>query len=609
MSTTAINRSKILIDHVGSIRFTLTEGKEDKKLYAEGKIGQCGVPTANGRVYTLPVMQREINRLQERISNGSVFCAIDHPGDGKSRLADAGAIVRKLWIESDGSIHGRFEIIEECGPGQHLAALIRRGGNPGMSSRGLGSTHVNEQGHEVVGEDFRLATWDFVSDPAVSTAFPQFFTEDKAIVEQITTDALRAKFPHLVRQIEESAHEVAKNTTMDAVRSELEGEVEQAFKLSQEKLKEEIKIQVLPEILKELRDDFAVKLIKALQGMRKDCEESVRSEFASDPKVAGAKLALEQVAKLVFPFNPPADMKQILDAKDATLENINLDLSAKDKALTEAEAIAAKAISDARELGCQLFVEKALSGRADAVQLREMIGDISVIKDVKELKAKVEGVIKTADSASALAENKSKTELANQKKVSEHKLTLAKQRADKIEEEKKYLAATLEAKVNDLASRLETVIAAKDHQLDEQVRLLEAAQKKIGLLEEGLNRASTLAENLSVKKYAEERTIGHPQKKKIFESIRSGKTKSKADVNKLAEDLETAAEEPGGVSERVRRAMSKGRESIRETDRVKRESEALTEGYTPVPGFEGLEGLDVSLEQLRTLSGIDSKSK
>ena len=192
-----------------------------------------------------------------------------------SRIMEAGHIVRKLWIERDGSVHGKFEIVEESDAGRNLAAFLRRGASIGMSSRGLGSTHQNESGQEVVGEDFKLASYDFVSDPAVSTAYPQFFTEDKDLAEKVTVDAIRAKFPHLVRQIEESAHEVAKDTTIEAVRSEMETEVEQALSASRDKLKEEIKLQVLPDILKEVRDDFGNKLVKALQGMRKEVEEAV----------------------------------------------------------------------------------------------------------------------------------------------------------------------------------------------------------------------------------------------------------------------------------------------------------------------------------------------
>lgn len=564
------------------------------------------MPTANGRVYTRAVMEREINRLQERINNGSLLGAVDHPGDGKSRIMEAGHIVRKLWIERDGSVHGKFEIVEESDAGRNLAAFLRRGASIGMSSRGLGSTSQNESGQEVVGEDFKLASYDFVSDPAVSTAYPTFFTEDKDLVDKVTTDALRAKFPKLVRQIEESAHEVAKDTTIEAVRAEMENEVEQALKLSQDKLKEEIKIQVLPDILKEVRDDFGNKLVKALQGMRKEVEESVRSEFASDPKVAGAKLTLEQIAKMVSPFNPPADVKAILDSKDTSLEGLKAELESAKQSEAKAQSIAEQKSALARDLGFRLYVEQALRGRSDANDLRDMIGNVKSYAKVEDLQAKVNGIITTADKQQKLAEAKAKSSIEAEKRISETKLSLAKQRGDKLESDKNKLSEALNAKVNSLTARLEKALSEKDDHIAAQANALHEAEGRIAELSRGLNRATNIAEELRTKSYAEERTAGHPRRKAILESVSRGRIKTKADVNKLAEDLEPLADEPGGVSERVRRGMSRGRESMRETERA--EQEVLNDDMTPIADIiPGLEGVDVSVEEVLNLARIEPK--
>ena len=83
MSLTPVANQRVLIDQTGSAKLALMEDKAEKKLFAEGKIGQCDVPTANGRVYPRSVMEREINKLQEKINNGSLLGAVDHPGDGK----------------------------------------------------------------------------------------------------------------------------------------------------------------------------------------------------------------------------------------------------------------------------------------------------------------------------------------------------------------------------------------------------------------------------------------------------------------------------------------------------------------------------------------------
>lgn len=596
-----IDNRRVLIDHVGAVKLTLLEDKQGKKLIAEGKIGHCDIPTANGRVYTRPVMEREVARLQERIKSGSLLGAVDHPGDGKSRIMEAGHIVRALWIEKDGSVHGRFEIVEETGPGAHLAAFLRRGAAIGMSSRGLGSTHTNESGQDVVGEDFKLASYDFVCDPAVSSAYPQFFNEDVNVSDKVTVDDLRVKFPKLVRQIEEQAHAVAKDTTLEAVRGEMEFEVEEALKLSKDKIREEIKVEVLPDIVKEVRDDFSVKLVRALQGMRKECEESVRSELLSDPKVAGAKLTLEQVAKLVSPFNPPADVKAILGEKDKSLAEVKAELDNAKKAVEEANAAKVKAEQTTRELGFKLFIEQALTGREDAADLRKLIGEPKSFTKASDLKAKVESVIKTADDARAIAEARAKQEIESERKLAEAKINLAKQRAHRLEEDKNEAVSALSTKLEALSKRFDNVVASKDAEIAARETALAEAERKLARLEGRLNQAINLAENIKTQSYAERRTAGHPQRKSILESVQRGKVKTPAEINQLAEDLDFAAEEPGGVNERIRRNLSRGRESMRESDRVKQEVLNDESEPTPIPG---LENVGVSMEEILNLSGV-----
>lgn len=193
-----------------------------------------------------------------------------------------------------------------------------------------------------------------------------------------------------------------------------------------------------------------------------------------------------------------------------------------------------------------------------------------------------------------------------EKRISEAKLSIAKQRADKVEEEKNQLAESLNLKINSLTSRLEKALAEKDEHIASQQRALSEAENRIAELSKGLNRATNIAEELRNKSYAEERTAGHPQRKSILESVARGRLKSRAEINKLAEDLEPIAEEAGGVSERVRRNMSRGREALRETERV--EQEVINDEITPIAEIiPGLEGVDVSVEEVLNLARIEPK--
>jgi hypothetical protein len=584
MTATATNR-QLLVDPSGPIKLDLkveeAEGGK-KKLFAEGKIGHCDIPTANGRVYTRPVMGREIARLQPRIEQASLFAAVDHPADGKSKLSDAGAIIRSLKIEQDGTINGKFEIIEDTTKGRDLAAILRAGGQVGVSSRGLGST-TTIGGNEVVGEDFRLVSFDFVSDPAVQTAYPQFFAEDLD-TSKVTVPALRAKFPALVKQIEEAAYAVATNTACEAVRADIENDVEKALTESKDKLREEFKAELYPEVVKDLKEDFAVKLLRATADIRKDVEAVVRSEMAADPQVAGAKLTLAKIAEMVNPFAPTPDVKKALDEKDSVAAELKKALSDMEKKLEQVQAESNDHANKARTTAFQLFVERSVAGRTDSDAIRQMVGDLSQIKSASELKQKVEAAIEAANQALEEATAKAKAALQAESSIAEKKAQIAQKRAAKLQETDELL----KEKVSALAEQVENLMAAKNQEAAEN-------KKRIAALEDRLARAAQVIEEHETAAFANTRLAGHPNRKQILADIGNGKVRSRNQINQLAEATDTR--DVVG-SESVRRFFGKGREHPTETDRAAQEKQ-LNEGYTPLPGFEEL---GISAEQIKALS-------
>jgi prohead core protein serine protease len=598
MTTTATATSRrVLIDNQGlaKLNHKLEESEGVKKLYAEGKIGHCGIATANGRIYPVPIVSREIARLQPRLEQSSLYAAVDHPGDGKSRIRDAGAIIRGLRIESDGSIWGKFQIVEDTDCGRNLAAILRAGGAVGVSSRGLGSTTANESGQEVVGEDFRLVSFDFVLDPAVQTAYPSFFSEDtnveKEMTAKVTPDALRAKFPTIVKAIIEDAQAVASQTTVEAIRSEVEADVEKAVTESKEQLRDQFKAELYPEVVKELKEDFGAKLIRATASIRKDVEAVVRSEMAADPQVAGAKMALEQIANIVSPFKPTGDAAKVIAEKDGTVEELKKSLTKLEKAFEVAQADKKLAEAKARELGFRLFVEKKVTGRNDGNTIREMVGDVTKITTVEELQQKVCTAIEAADKALSEAVESVKAGLSEEQKVSEKKADIAQKRVKKIEEQDDLLRS----KVARLTEQLEAALAEKDGQLAKQ-------QRQLNDLAARLERAGEITEQLETKAFAATRLAGHPKKTEIMNQIQSGALKGKKAVSKLAEDTDFSADEVG-AHERVRHFFGKGREFMPEEMRKQREQLDEAAGSTPVPNLEEMDmGLIGSVEEIRRLA-------
>jgi hypothetical protein len=64
--------------------------------------------------------------------------------------------------------------------GKIAKSLLESGVSLGVSSRGVGSLRMTNEGHKIVGEDFQLATAaDIVADPSAPDAFVNGIMEGK----------------------------------------------------------------------------------------------------------------------------------------------------------------------------------------------------------------------------------------------------------------------------------------------------------------------------------------------------------------------------------------------------------------------------------------------
>jgi len=181
-----------ILEDAFNIRFQLTEGSDKGKLIARGQFAKADIPTANRRIYPGNLWKREINKIRDSLKNRRVYGECDHPSDGKTKLQRVSHLLTNLQMEDDGTITGELEVIEGTKWGDTLAAIIRAGGEIGVSSRGLGSVKQNSEGYDVVQEDFSFMTFDCVADPAVSNSYPKFQYESSTPPpgEQIKEDKL-----------------------------------------------------------------------------------------------------------------------------------------------------------------------------------------------------------------------------------------------------------------------------------------------------------------------------------------------------------------------------------------------------------------------------------
>ena len=568
------------------------DSKNLGKLIVEGLVGICGKATKNRRLYTESIMKREIKRLQERIDARSLLAAVDHPVDGKSRIREAGAICVGLRVESDGRIIGKYEIVEDSTGGKDLAAFLRAGASIGMSSRGLGSTSVNMEGVHVVGEDFKLHGFDFVADPACETAYPTLVSED-IDAAQVDENQLRATFGHLVEQIEDRARQVGAEIAEEDVRKQVEEEFKQALDQAGETLREDIKLQVESEVREQLREDFAAKLLKALQEQRTEIEAVVRSELLSDPKVAGAKRFMEDLAQKLVPYQPSPDQQLVMDDYEARISSVQEEadkneaaLAAKDSVINDLTARVETAETAARSLGYRLYIEQAISGRENAKTLREMIGTPTGVETPEEIQGKISAVLEQVDSQEEAAAEQAQARV----KLKEHKADLARQKAKVAAEDYASLRAEMDQRFASLQAQTNQQLRAKDQQLAEALGTIENLQGKVRRSQHQLQEADLRA-------YTATRVVGHPRANEILSAVDSGRITSKDQVRQIAESWDMTASEPGGVNERIRASLGRGQE--RPTETQVRRTEQLTEEQRQVFG-----DMNTTMAELRALSGI-----
>jgi len=150
----------------------INEGTEgNTRLRLRGKFQQCDEQNNNGRIYPRKILESQVKAIQEKIGDRSLVGALDHPANDAIHLSQASHLITGLNIGKDGSVIGECEILSTPN-GKIVEALINDGVKIGISSRGVGSGTEGIKG-KIVNEDFKLITFDLVSDPSTRGAFPE----------------------------------------------------------------------------------------------------------------------------------------------------------------------------------------------------------------------------------------------------------------------------------------------------------------------------------------------------------------------------------------------------------------------------------------------------
>tara|TARA_R110002096_G_scaffold70254_6_gene168470 strand:- start:11352 stop:12668 length:1317 start_codon:yes stop_codon:yes gene_type:complete len=150
----------------------INEGTKGRtKVRLQGKFQKCDEQNNNGRIYPKSILESQVKAIQEKIGDRSLVGALDHPTNDAIHLSQASHLITKLWVEKNGDVMGECEILSTPN-GKIVEALLNDGVKLGISSRGIGSVTEGIKG-KLVNEDFKLITFDLVSDPSTRGAFPQ----------------------------------------------------------------------------------------------------------------------------------------------------------------------------------------------------------------------------------------------------------------------------------------------------------------------------------------------------------------------------------------------------------------------------------------------------
>ena len=175
---------KLISESIEDIEYITEDDAEGKKNYRiKGVFLQAEVKNRNGRIYPMPVLEKEVGRYnKEYVQKNRAFGELGHPDGPTVNLERVSHMITKLYPDGKNFI-GEAKVMDTP-YGKIVKNLINEGAKLGVSSRGMGSLEPR-RGAQVVKDDFYLATAaDIVADPSAPNAFVEGIMEGKEWVWQ-----------------------------------------------------------------------------------------------------------------------------------------------------------------------------------------------------------------------------------------------------------------------------------------------------------------------------------------------------------------------------------------------------------------------------------------
>ena len=171
---------KLIREEVAETKLIVEEklGK-GKQYFIEGVFLQSEIVNRNGRMYLEKIMDKECDRyIKEYVEKNKAYGELGHPENPSINLERVSHLIVGLRKEGTNWI-GKAKILETP-MGMIARGLLDGGANLGVSSRAMGSLKTNNEGVQVVQDDFMLSTAaDIVADPSAPDAFVRGIMEGK----------------------------------------------------------------------------------------------------------------------------------------------------------------------------------------------------------------------------------------------------------------------------------------------------------------------------------------------------------------------------------------------------------------------------------------------
>lgn len=173
------------------IRFIQEGAEGQKSTYIEGPFIQGGIPNRNGRIYPMPVLEKEVSRyVKEMVDDNRAVGELGHPEGPTINYDRVSHKIVSLTKEGNSYI-GKAKILSGLPCGRIVENLLKENVKFGVSTRGLGSL-IQKEGIMEVQDDFKLFTAaDIVADPSAPQAFVNGIMEGRNWIFDIASGQWR----------------------------------------------------------------------------------------------------------------------------------------------------------------------------------------------------------------------------------------------------------------------------------------------------------------------------------------------------------------------------------------------------------------------------------